>query len=438
MKSRYFLLFLIITIFFSGCAYVPAVSRSFSKINPDDPIFKKIEVELSSAIQKGLGDISIENANFANFKINLPVFSINTTSSFKPGGEVSFKLPIDKKLIATIYEGDVDKFYLCIFNFSSGRWEKITTHYDTEQNLLNAAIPSLKNDHLDSTLNNFFVTVSFPAREGLISDMFQKNRLVKTSQGSVDGFFKSASKKNCIIIHGLSSNPENMMELLKTVKNFNYYENIIFYQYASGDHIENNAQWLADKINMNFEIQFDIIAHSMGGLVSRYAIEKLGLHNNVNKFVMIGTPNNGGNMSKLAPFVFPKTSSNLVKTFPGVSDLITGSKFLYMNKGFNDFLNTKPKTKYHVISGDIGGNTIVKSDIMVSVASATFLHFEPTMGLEKDPTKGFEIVTTKGWEYFVNSKNSDGFNMLYEHSSLHLASSNNGVGKQLEKWIKAE
>ena len=45
--------------------------------------------------------------------------------------------------------------------------------------------------------------------------------------------------------------------------------------------------------------QFDIIAHSMGGLVSRYFIEKLTGKNTVSHLIMLGTPNAGSEISGL-------------------------------------------------------------------------------------------------------------------------------------------
>jgi len=63
-------------------------------------------------------------------------------------------------------------------------------------------------------------------------------------------------------------------------------------------------------------MKFDIIGHSMGGLVSRWFIEKLNGFENVNKLITIGTPHYGTEITKLGSFT------------PGGRDMIPGSDFL--------------------------------------------------------------------------------------------------------------
>jgi len=43
----------------------------------------------------------------------------------------------------------------------------------------------------------------------------------------------------------------------------------------------------------------DLVAHSMGGLISRWYIQNSGYRNDVNQLIMLGTPNHGSQMSRL-------------------------------------------------------------------------------------------------------------------------------------------
>ncbi len=391
------------------------------------------KIHVSKDVLAFNAQLSIKHQSPSDFFSLLPSFSINSDKPFNPGGEIIIELPLLKE-ISNLHNDLINQFALCYFDFSSGTWKKIETQFDSTSNILRGKIPSLKKENLDSSLSKILITLSFPTKEGLITDLYQQNRLVESAKGNIKDFITEKSPgKNCVIIHGVSSNPLNMKELYKTIYNLNQYNNIIFYQYASGDSITNNAEWLAKNITSNPDVKFDIIAHSMGGLVARYAVEQLGLDKNADKLIMIGTPNNGGNFTEFTSALFPKTSETLVESFPGIHDLITGSKFYQINKDFN---KEKIKTRYYVIAGDIGGGHLVKSDIWVSVISATFLYIENEFVLEKDLTRGNEIVTISGWKYYHENLDKSGNNLLYEHSNLHLLSSSNGVAEQLSEWIK--
>lgn len=64
--------------------------------------------------------------------------------------------------------------------------------------------------------------------------------------------------------------------------------------------VPDRAQMLVDKITALGHDRVDIIAHSLGGLDSRYAIAKLGLAKHVRALVTIGTPHRGSPLADLA------------------------------------------------------------------------------------------------------------------------------------------
>ncbi|HEY6899470.1 MAG TPA: hypothetical protein VI233_02460, partial [Puia sp.] len=113
--------------------------------------------------------------------------------------------------------------------------------------------------------------------------------------------------------------------------------------------------------------EFVIAAHSMGGLVSRWMIEKEGGHTFVSKLVMLGTPNNGtpwANVRDMAdafltyaingaaflkPYLFILSGAR--KLFKGIDDNLQA---MNAKSDFYKRLNTEkdPGIQYVIVAGD--------------------------------------------------------------------------------------
>lgn len=118
---------------------------------------------------------------------------------------------------------------------------------------------------------------------------------------SPDGFFKSTTV-NLIMLHGIFSSSDNFRDpdgLIEFFKNDSHYPNILFYNYPWTEKIEENAKLLANVvIEIDLPNTFDIIAHSMGGAVARWAIEQplssdRNISSKVRNLFMLATPNWG-------------------------------------------------------------------------------------------------------------------------------------------------
>lgn len=78
------------------------------------------------------------------------------------------------------------------------------------------------------------------------------------------------------------------------------------------------------------DVRLVIVAHSMGGLVARYAIERLGLHTVVRRLVTLGTPFYGSTKAirvlatgeGAPPLASARAARELAITCPGVYDLL--------------------------------------------------------------------------------------------------------------------
>lgn len=126
------------------------------------------------------------------------------------------------------------------------------------------------------------------------------------------------SERTLIIVHGICSSAEDILTkcpngLKSVIENSavlrQQYKNVFVYQYPWGSGIngtstevnpENQpAQFLQTRLaKLSGPVpMIDIVAHSMGGLVSRYALERLDTQNQcraaVRNLIMIATPNGG-------------------------------------------------------------------------------------------------------------------------------------------------
>jgi pimeloyl-ACP methyl ester carboxylesterase len=115
----------------------------------------------------------------------------------------------------------------------------------------------------------------------------------------------AAAKKIVLFIHGFAGSTSELPKALrrnlnKTGKNLaSSYDLALTFNYESiNTPIEKNAEYLEAKLaevglKEGHDKQFHIVAHSMGGLVSRWFIERRSGKNVVNQLIMLGTPNAG-------------------------------------------------------------------------------------------------------------------------------------------------
>jgi pimeloyl-ACP methyl ester carboxylesterase len=113
------------------------------------------------------------------------------------------------------------------------------------------------------------------------------------------------AKKIVLFIHGFAGSTSELPKALrrnfnKTGKNLaDSYNLTLTFNYESiNTTIEKNAEFLEAKLaevglTAGHGKQFHIVAHSMGGLVSRWFIERLSGKNVVTQLIMLGTPNAG-------------------------------------------------------------------------------------------------------------------------------------------------
>jgi pimeloyl-ACP methyl ester carboxylesterase len=221
-------------------------------------------------------------------------------------------------------------------------------------------------------------------------------------------FNKEINKQNpVLLVHGLGDSKENVersllyAELKKNHKVFAV-EYLSGPENAYGD-IRDYARTLDKIINeIKQEMNIDkvhIVAQSMGGLISRYRIQKIE-DDDVGTLVMIGTPNLGSDFSRQLPYsiwqlvINPFYVSSLLfdnkyqegNPNQAINEMLPGSDFLFelngnrasefevSNGGVVDIISSN--ANYYVINGDQLNtfssvqNRFVKGDGIVPFDSA--------------------------------------------------------------------
>jgi pimeloyl-ACP methyl ester carboxylesterase len=109
--------------------------------------------------------------------------------------------------------------------------------------------------------------------------------------------------------------------------------------------------------------EVDIVAHSMGGLISRYYVDRLMGERDVGRLVMLGTPN-GGSACAVLPASLGISTPATVELRPS-----------YLDDVFNRQVNRRHGVEFHPLAGTAITNAIqspcaeVPSDLVVSLAS---------------------------------------------------------------------
>jgi hypothetical protein len=211
---------------------------------------------------------------------------------------------------------------------------------------------------------------------------------LQVGRGSLSSFFASPAAGNVLIVHGLLGSPldflgvEDLVEALAPTAS-----NVVVLSYPSAPGVAVAANDLYDLLAARRQPGFgcSIVAHSLGGLVGRYLVERSAgdpqrrgflvgdapASDWVHKLVLIGVPNAGSAfVASLFDGLMPWLPARDLRFVRARDDLAegAGSFTAALNQAYVD-----NATQYHIVYGDLG----IGSDGAVSVASATALTLVP-------------------------------------------------------------
>ncbi|MEO0971065.1 MAG: alpha/beta hydrolase [Cyanobacteria bacterium J06639_18] len=191
----------------------------------------------------------------------------------------------------------------------------------------------------------------------------------------------ASANKILLYIHGITGDTETLLPSVQltaeftgeSLKDKGEYDLILAFEYESiKTKIQQSAKDLKQRLEevdltANHGKQLHIVAHSMGGLVSRAFIEQEGGNEFVQHLVMLGTPNAGSPWSQVQDWVFTALGIGLnqLSSVAWPINIISGLlAFLEANddaldqmKYQSDFMqsiaqNNDPNVQYTIIAGD--------------------------------------------------------------------------------------
>lgn len=208
-----------------------------------------------------------------------------------------------------------------------------------------------------------------------------------------------------LYIHGIIGDTESMLSSVQQAKLeidgqqrqlLDCYDLILAFDYENlNTEIEENARLLGEELKKvglgpNHGKELHIVAHSMGGLLSRWFIEREGGNQVVQHLVMLGTPNGGSPWSVIQDWGFVMLGAGLnqmsqivwpVKAIAGLLDFLdkNAAKALDQMQRDSEFLaklaaNPDPRVRYTIIAGDrslesaalgSGSNTNMRFQLLV-------------------------------------------------------------------------
>ena len=125
-----------------------------------------------------------------------------------------------------------------------------------------------------------------------------------------------------MVIHGIIGDTKGMAQFALEAQEAGLYDLVLTFDYENlNTPIDETAAKLKEKINsagITKQHHFVILAHSMGGLISRYYIENLQGNEVVDHLIMAGTPNLGSNFGRLPQYL---TWANKLLSLAGVAGL---------------------------------------------------------------------------------------------------------------------
>jgi triacylglycerol esterase/lipase EstA (alpha/beta hydrolase family) len=134
------------------------------------------------------------------------------------------------------------------------------------------------------------------------TDASDDRTALKAMKAQIKNQQKTSGKQGVLLlVHGIIGNTDAQVDaVFKLTKIHESFGAVLTFDYENLDTpIEKTAKHLAKSLkDLGLEEnQLTIVAHSMGGLVTRYVIEREGGHKFVKKLIQAGTPNAGSELS---------------------------------------------------------------------------------------------------------------------------------------------
>lgn len=252
--------------------------------------------------------------------------TFNTTTA-KISGQLNGKIKSDSITFITDFTNDANDF----------TFKGIKTLYDNKPSLQG----KLTFINVDGDQNNVIMSKGDSVTCKVDSTINPNNPYLLMQVSSTP----NPTAPPVIFIHGMTATYREWDSLIADLNSdFKSRHNIYVFQYNWTKHIAENGQILKDSVAAKGLVNPIIVAHSMGGLVSRAYIAAGG---QITRLVTLGTPHLGTPLTLLGHVI-------CFADYPGVQDMGMESSFITtMKVNANDVAN---RSKYFTIAGQVSGS----------------------------------------------------------------------------------
>ncbi len=208
----------------------------------------------------------------------------------------------------------------------------------------------------------------------------------------------AGAKRILLCTHGIIGDTKEMVKFVKRIQLEQPYDVVLAFDYENLDtEIEEIAAQLKQKLadvglGEGHDKVLHVVAHSMGGLVSRWFVEQLEGSKVVSHLILVGTPNNGSQWATVAQFVsvglgyamnfleLAKPVQMLLSFLGKYGDrALTSLRQMHPDSEFMQKLNGNAvpvPVPYSIIAGDV---LSVRSDAEKSFFEKLFLRVKQTV-----------------------------------------------------------
>ena len=360
-------------------ATVEEAERSVSNLVPPDVL---------------LGNQHLRGMAFTEGNNNSPALSVLELHKIKGKDEVNSEQPLKVKLPQTLAENEV--VVPIGFDPGTGLYYPVGTSSETGDILIEQ-LP----DETPSGTRSLGGSVKIFFQKAVLSKLFGGYQYPVLAMATVDeednliyekdvGIIKkavAAADTVVLFIHGIIGDTLTMAKAIEHAKNENgepigkNYQVALTFDYENlSTSIKKTAKDLKAKLASlglvpNHGKTFHIISHSMGGLVSRWLIEKEGGEKVVNHLIQLGTPNAGSpwaNVQELAAVLLSRAINGASFLQPWLTTLSFAGKFL--NKLFITLQEMHPK--HSEILKDLNDGTDPNIPYSVIVGNTSLIPLE--------------------------------------------------------------
>lgn len=296
------------------------------------------------------------------------------------------------------------------------------TKTTTEKEAVRSVLNGIVGDYLEENENPLQITMQFRTQ----------GKTISLDSESLTKAFPNITGKILVLVHGSCMN-----DIQWTRKEHNHgtalaedlQKTPVYLHYNSGRHISTNGQDLSnlleDLLN-NWPVpvtELTVVAHSMGGLVTRSAVyygqqENKSWASHLKKIVFLGTPHHGASLERAGnyldvileaiPYAKPFARLGKIRS-AGVTDLRYGN-LLEQDRKDSDRFKLQGDQRQHValpkqvecysIAGVVGKT---KKPVSSKFAGDKLVSLKSAMGQHKNPDKNLDFKEENTWIAYGSS-----------------------------------